>query len=48
MGFRMLDRMWNIIKCSQEIRSDLVLAINVHIPDVYLVEERRKHDKCNH
>ena len=25
--------MLNIKKCSQEIRSDLVLAINVYIPD---------------
>ena len=35
MVFRMLDRNVKYFKkCSQEIRSDYVLAINVYIPDV--------------
>ena len=34
MVFRMLDGNVKYYKCSQEIRSDLVLAINVYIPDV--------------
>ena len=36
MVFRMLDRNVKYLKkkCSQEIRSDLVLAINVYMPDV--------------
>ena len=36
MVFRMLDRNVKYLnkKCSQEIRSDLFLAINAYIPDV--------------
>ena len=35
MVFRMQDRnVKYLVKCSQEIRSELVLAINVYIPDV--------------
>ena len=34
MVLRMLDRNMKYYKCSQEIRSDLVLAINVYISDV--------------
>ena len=36
MAFRMLDRNVKYLKkkCSQEIMPDLVLAINVYIPDV--------------
>ena len=34
MIFRMLDRNVNIKKCSQEIGSILILALNVYIHDV--------------
>ena len=57
MFFRILDR--NVIsnkkKCSQEIRSDLVLAINVYLMLIFtkqnvgkILQEPRKHEKCNH